>query len=451
MTDDDFSMALTVTFIPYILVELPSNLLLHRIGAGIQIPFLVSVWGLITCLQGLVTSYSGLLAARFCLGLIEGGLYPAMVLYLSMFYTRTELQLRIALFFCTSCLSGAMSGLLTYTIMKLDGFLDRSGWSWVFLIEGFVTAIIGLLGFFILPSTIDKARFLSASEKSVFISRKKSDAGPAFVPSKATADKPRSQPISFQVWQAMKSPHVILLSVAHFMCGANIYSLAYFTPTIVNSFGYSPSQTQLFIVPPYAVAFLFILTLSYYSDRYQARAITTVICAVLSVAGLSVFCASDAEAVRYGSLFLSVSGVYGASPCLAAWMATNSEPMGRKATTLALGPSLANLGGLASVWIFVLGDKPRYTIPTALSIVFAIVIIICSLLNVWWLTHAQRVKAERKAEILAEFQLLDDKMDVMDDYSSEKGLRGSRNRHADSIAHAWDRLGDRHPDFKYTF
>ncbi|KAA1083660.1 hypothetical protein PGT21_002914 [Puccinia graminis f. sp. tritici] len=452
MTDYQFSMALTVTFIPYILIELPSNLLVRRIGAGILIPAIVTIWGLVTCLQGLVTSYHGLLVSRFFLGLVEGGLYPAIILYLSSFYTRTELQFRIALFWGTICVAGAASGLLTYAIIKLDGQWGHPGWAWVFLIEGFVTAVCGVIGFFILPARIETVRILTEEEKTLLILRLEaaSTTGSNAIasdPDLSSHQYPAKSTMT-QVWEACKSPHVILLNVAQFACAGNIYSLAYFTPTIVNSFGYSPSATQLFSVPPFGVALIFLLGISYWSDARQARGLACSISAVLSIVGFAIFYASGHEQVRYGSLFLSVPGAYGVSPSLSAWTADNSAPHMRKATALALGTMVGNSGGLFSVWIFVLGHKPRYSLPTAINLFFGVLIIACSILNTLWLSHAQKRKVARRNEILEKFGPLEGGK-AFDEAKLEPEDRPSKQDLAS--AQAWDHLGDQHPDFKYIY
>ncbi|KAA1109080.1 hypothetical protein PGT21_032724 [Puccinia graminis f. sp. tritici] len=449
MSDYDFTMALTVTFIPYILIELPSNLLVRKIGAGRLIPMIVATWGLVTCLQGLVTSYRGLLVARFFLGLVEGGLYPAIVLYLSTFYTRTELQFRIALFWGTICISGAASGLLTYAIIELHGRWGHPGWAWVFLIEGFVTVICGVIGFFILPSSIEKVKILTEAEKALLRSRLEaaSSTGSNVFSSDISSQHYPNKSTMLQVWEACISPHVFFLNIAQFACAGNINSLAYFTPTIVNSFGYSPSTTQLFSVPPFAVAFVFVLGLSYWSDRRQARGLACGISSVIAITGFAVFYASGHDKVRYGSLFLSVPGAYGASPSLSAWTADNSAPHMRKATALALGTMVANSGGLFCVWIFTLGHKPRYSLPTAINLFLAGLIIVCAILNTIWLAHAQKRKVARRTKILEKFGL-----EASEKFDTEKAEQHNYPSNQDlASAQAWDHLGDQHPDFKYIY
>lgn len=164
------SLKLLSRLSPYIMAELPSNLLLRKIGPNILMPTILTIWGLITALQGmcdpdheqrnvfwhnvgLVSSYAGLVVVRACLGLVEGPMFPGIVLYLSGFYTRKELALRyvvvpkearnipwtssfcsIALFFSAASLSGAFSGLLAAAIENMHGIQGRPGWAWIFIL-----------------------------------------------------------------------------------------------------------------------------------------------------------------------------------------------------------------------------------------------------------------------------------------------------------------------------
>jgi MFS family permease len=134
MTDYQYSLALTITYIPHLAIEIPASLLLKRVGANILLPTMATLWGLITALQGLVTSYQGLLVARVFLGLAEGGLLPGIMLVMSRFYRRDQMQLRTTLLFTGSSLGGAFSGLLAFAILGMDGRAGHRGWQWIFII-----------------------------------------------------------------------------------------------------------------------------------------------------------------------------------------------------------------------------------------------------------------------------------------------------------------------------
>ena len=134
MSDYQYSLALTITYIPYIIVEIPASLVLKRVGANILLPTMVILWGLTTTLQGLVSSYQGLLAARFFLGLFEGGLLPGIMLVMSRFYKRDQIQMRMTLLFTAASLAGAFSGLLASGILGMEGRGGRKGWQWIFIL-----------------------------------------------------------------------------------------------------------------------------------------------------------------------------------------------------------------------------------------------------------------------------------------------------------------------------
>jgi len=119
LTGDKFNIALTVFYVPYILIDVPSNLVLKYFRAGYYLPFLMVVWGLVGMCMGFTKSYEGLVAARFFLGLCEGGLLGGMIIYLAMFYRRHQLTYRIGLFYCAAPLSGAFGGLLATGLAEI--------------------------------------------------------------------------------------------------------------------------------------------------------------------------------------------------------------------------------------------------------------------------------------------------------------------------------------------
>ena len=145
-------VALFVFFVPYILLEVPSNLILKNVRPSWYLPGIIVAWGLCTIGMGLVQSFGGLVACRVLLGVFEAGFFPGCAYLISMFvdscacfafqltpiryYKRLELQLRINIFFCASILAGAFSGLLAYAIAHMDGQAGYSGWRWIFILEG---------------------------------------------------------------------------------------------------------------------------------------------------------------------------------------------------------------------------------------------------------------------------------------------------------------------------
>lgn len=119
-TGPKFNTALAIFYVPYICVDIPSNWLVKRVGAGYYLPGLVVGWGIVSIGIGFVRTYESLLAVRFLLGIFEGGLLGGMILYLSMFYRRHQLMRRIGLFYCAAPLSGAFGGLLATGLSQIS-------------------------------------------------------------------------------------------------------------------------------------------------------------------------------------------------------------------------------------------------------------------------------------------------------------------------------------------
>ncbi|KAI0081283.1 MFS general substrate transporter [Panus rudis PR-1116 ss-1] len=423
MTDHQYQIAITVTYIPYIVAELPSNLLLRKIGPSLLMPLLLVIWGVIVALQGVVSSYAGLVTIRAFLGLVEGPMFPGIVLYLSGFYTREELSLRVALFFSSASLSGAFSGLLAAAIQNMHGVGGKPGWAWIFIIEGLVTSIVGLITFFLVPSTPQESRFLTDRQKDILVARLARDRPTTYINDRFSIK---------EVFRSLTSPQVIMVFIIYFCNGTTIYGLALFLPSIVHQLGFSPTKTQLISVGPFAVGFLVTLASAYISDRVRSRAIPIMIIASLAAIGFGIYLSSSHVAVAYGSLFLSVPAAYATAPIIAAWMANNSEPYYRRATSVAIGFVATNAGGVLSTWSFPTKEGPRFKRATIMNLIFSIVVVIGSACNALYLARENRKKVERREEIL------------------EPYLEWDKPSHIDGGERAWTELGDRHPDFRYS-
>ncbi|KAH9822593.1 major facilitator superfamily domain-containing protein [Melampsora americana] len=403
--------------------ELPANLYLKKIGPHIFLPTIVTIWGIITTLQGFVTSYRGLIATRVFLGLVEGEFFSGIVLYLSTCYTRRELQLRIALFFSAASLSGAFSGLLAYGLIRLDGAGGRPGWAWIFIVEGLFTVLCGICGYFIIPATPTATRFLNARQKESLMVPEEIYFAFRIILKRLERDQPLTE-IDEQfrwceVWASLKSPHVLINAVTLFVSGTSLYSLAYFQPT--SCLGYDSQRTQLMSVPPFAVAFLFMLSTAYVSDRFEARGATT--------------CGGAILALKYASLFLSVPGVYSIPPSLAAWQSNNSFGHYRKAVSIAIGFVAANAGGILSTWLFPQSDRPQFRKATIINITFSIATIFFTILNLCWLCYSNARKRSGRSKLLNGYQLNTSEAEI----NSTESIR------------AWKELGDQHPDFNYAY
>ncbi|KAG5338878.1 hypothetical protein C0989_005755, partial [Termitomyces sp. Mn162] len=284
-------------------------------------------------------------------------------------------------------LAGAFSGLLAYAIIRMDGLGQRPGWAWIFILEGLLSIVFGLLMFFILPHSPARAFFLNNDEKHYVISRLRE--------SGAIARNDETDAFNWrEVGNAFTLPHVC------------------FTPSIVASLGYTRVQAQLFSVPPavagffgkiisvishvYALAYApiyLIVTLitAYLSDRFGARGLNIMFSSTLMIIGLAIFLVSQSLRVKYGSLFLLVSGSRSVSPAISAWNANNVTPYIRRATSVAITSVMVGAGGILATWLFV--SLSKNVIITLL--VFSVFAWIISGINIAYL----RTQNKRKSGI----------------------------------------------------
>ncbi|KAF8960454.1 major facilitator superfamily domain-containing protein [Flammula alnicola] len=388
MTNFQYSIALTVTYVPYIAAELPSNLLLKIVGPNLMLPTMLTLWGIITTLQGVVHSYHGLLACRFFLGLCEGGVFPGLVLYLSFFYPRQQLQWRISAFFSAASLSGAFSGLLAFGIINMNGVGNRPGWAWIFILEGLFTFLFGLSTYVLLPRSPASARFLNEKEKEYVIYKLKEDGSTG-----------RNEDVDGFSWrevgQAFTLPQVWMLAILFFFAGTILYGMAYFTPSIIQGLGYSATRAQLMSVPPFAVAFVVTMIGAYVSDRYRCRGLVSIFSCLLCVIGFGMFLGSTKHRIQYASLFFSIPGTYLSAPTLSTWGANNAAPHTRRATAIAIGFIMTNSGGILATWLLgSLSTAPRYVLATRVLLAFSVIMVAFSIFNILYLWDQNKKKAE---------------------------------------------------------
>jgi MFS family permease len=136
LTGSQYQTAVSLLFVTYVLVEVPSNLVLKKFTPSRWISIITVGWGIISTLTGIVQNFAGLVVCRLLMGLVEGGLFPGLTVYLTLFYTKKEIALRIAYLFVSSALAGACGGLLAYGLGFMDGIASLGGWRWIFIMEG---------------------------------------------------------------------------------------------------------------------------------------------------------------------------------------------------------------------------------------------------------------------------------------------------------------------------
>jgi MFS family permease len=302
LSSSQFQVAISIFFVTYMLFEVPSNLVLKLFTPRRWIAFIAVSWGLIATLMGLVNSYGSLVACRLLLGTVEAGLFPGLNVYLTFFYTKNELALRVGYLFVSSAIAGALGGLLAYGIGHMDGVQGLSGWRWILIIEGIPSVVLGVVTYFSLPNDAPTAWFLSDGEKALMEVRRRREYGNT--KSSGSIEK-RDVLRAVTDWKAWG------FYIAQFGVDTMLYGFSTFLPTIIQALGsWSTAQVQLLTIPCYFLGAAVYMGTAYLSDRMQMRGLFCVIFGSISVLGYGVLLANVSSAVHYFACFLVAGGLY---------------------------------------------------------------------------------------------------------------------------------------------
>jgi MFS family permease len=419
LVGNQYNIASTVFFIPYIIFEIPSNMVLKKIRPSIWLSFLVLAWGIVMTCMGIVKDFKGLVACRVMLGLCEAGFFPGAVFIITSWYKRGEVQQRLALFYTASAFSGAFSGLLAYAIAKMDGARGISGWRWIFLIEGAVTIAVGLIVPFLIVDSPERAKWLSEDEKDFVKSRLVAD---GVISSTEEGDK-FSWPLFFGAVFDWKVWAGIIMAWANSVPNA---AFKFTMPQIIKQLGFTSSEAQLLTVPPYFCGGIAAWVSGRMADRFKWRfPFVTGPLILLTVALAMLFGLADRVKQNVGPLYFAVIlaqiGTYPLLPCISAWTGNNLAPSWKRSIGLAWTLAAGNFGSLIGTNIFLDKEAPRYQTGYGVSLGF----ICLGLITALALEFTLKVKNKKKEAI------------------SEDEVRG---QYTDEQL---DKLGDKSPLFKY--
>jgi len=269
-----------------------------------------------------------------------------------MWYRRHEAQRRYTFFFSSTALAGAFGGLLASAIGKMDKMRGYRAWRWIFILEGTLTCVVALFFFFLLPDFPERAKWLREDERAYLTARLEADQGKSGVDQKITIR---------DILRVLRDLKTIVSGFSYLGLIVPAYSYAYFSPGIIQSYKYSPIQTQLHSVPPWAAAFAFAMILAYVSDKTRHRFAFTIIPLAVCLTGFCILRRiHDNLHAQYAALFLVAMGAYSAMPIIVCWYNMNLPGHNRRSIGSAWQICFGNIGGIIAVFSFLQKDYPQY-------------------------------------------------------------------------------------------
>ncbi|KAF8604001.1 MFS general substrate transporter [Ceratobasidium sp. AG-I] len=358
-TGEKFDWVSSMFYFSYIITQVPavvtSKLFRPRIWIGVA----TIGWGLASTLQAAAFNFGGLLASRFFLGIFEAGFGPMIPLYFTFFYTKDEMGLRMAIWFGFAAVAGAFGGLIAYGVQHIHSHI--ANWRILFLVEGLPTIALGVFTLFTLPDRPDVTKWLHGVEKDLAIERMnrggvKEEAG--------TVNKAH-------VLAALKDWRVYAAGIIYFGLNIALASISVFLPTIIKSFGFTAARAQLLTVPPYALAAIVMMTVSYISDRIQSRGL--IMCAMSSTGAIEyllLLVVKHSQGVRYFAIFLCCAGTYTTIGLALTWFAHNLGAESKKAAGLPLLQIIGQCGSVLGTHAYPTAEGPYYVKGLALCCAF---------------------------------------------------------------------------------
>ncbi|KQR78481.1 MFS transporter [Burkholderia sp. Leaf177] len=356
-----------VFFVGYLLFEVPSNLLLLRVGARRWIARIMITWGIISAGMMFVTSPMSFYVMRFLLGVAEAGFIPAILFYLTYWFPASRRSKVTALFMTGIPMSGVVGGPLSGWIMShMGGIHGLAGWQWLFVLEGIPTALLGLIALFYLNDKVSDARWLSAPQRA-FLER--------------ALDEERSPDLLHSVKDGLMHPKVLLLSLIYFFFTMGLYGVSFWLPTLIKASGVQDTlDIGLLSAIPYAAAAIAMVLVSHSSDLSGERRWHLALPGIIGAAGLY-FSVSYAHSTPIAMVALTI-GTMGVMTTISQFWVLPPAILGGAAAAagLAVANSVGSISGVVSPYVIGLiqtatGSTSNGVLGLAVSLVIGSVLV----------------------------------------------------------------------------
>ncbi|KAI8595592.1 major facilitator superfamily domain-containing protein [Dissophora ornata] len=422
VTPEQFTWVTALFYIGYGLAEIPCNLALLYLTPKVWLPASMFIWGCITFMLAWTKGFYLLLICRFFLGVAEAALIPGVLIYISMFYKRSEQTFRLAILQAFSSGAGALGGFISRVTGHLDGRLGLLGWQWVFIVDSIATIVLAIAAWFLLTKSPESAEWLNQRETSIAIYRIRND----------TKVKMTRRISRHNIGAALKDGKVYLFMAMNLCISISSYLKGGFEALVSQE----PTNdarllAQLLSTPTYILGAISTFFVAILADRTQQRGMILMALGVVMVAAycmvlltLNVYGKPLRQSVNYAGVLLLSIGQTPLTPIVTSWLTTNIGGYAKREIAVAMFLLSSSMGGVIGPQLYKSRDAPRYIKGHLISISCMVLVIFLAALQRFMLRRENNRR----------------------DYSVSFGVNPLKYF---SKAELRD-LNDKHPAFRYT-
>ncbi|KAJ5456001.1 Major facilitator superfamily domaingeneral substrate transporter [Penicillium daleae] len=363
VTTNDYNNAQNMYRIGFLIAEIPSQMIGKRLGPDRWIPIQIILWSLASGGQFFMQNRAGFFACRFFIGLFMGGFIPDSILYLSYFYTKSEMPFRLALFWFVDSMSGVIASFIAYGVLHMRGVAGREGWRWLFLIEALISIVIGFLSFlFLVPGPTQTKTwwnpkgYFSEREEKIIVNRVLRDD-----PSKG--DMHNRQGLSLKMlWQSLKDYDLWPIYAIGLLFEIPTAPPKTYLTLSLKAIGFSTFQTTLLSIPVTVFASINLLLVTELTERFHKISLIGLLTQLWSLPLLIILYTSAGSLSHWGLYAVTFVLLGWPSPHAAhvGWCSRLSNTVRTRTVSAALYNITIQLSGIASSNIYRQDDKPLY-------------------------------------------------------------------------------------------
>ncbi|KAF1828705.1 major facilitator superfamily transporter [Decorospora gaudefroyi] len=369
-TPDDLNTAVSLFFATFVVLQPPSAAIGRWLGPKHWIAIIMVGWGVFTLAHAFIRGRGALIAVRLMIGAFEAGFYPTAIAYLSTFYCRYDMAVRVGLFYGQYAIAGAFSGSIAFGIFHLNG-TKLHNWQYLFIIEGSLTILIASIAWLWLPPGPGSAWFLSADERTFAVQRIIKDNALYVAHEYGSDGVERDRFVCRDAIETAKDWKLWFLLIFNICASIPSQAFAVFLPMVVQGLGYSSVRANLMSVPPFVCGAVGLYLFALHSDHRKERGYHIIAGISISLIGLIITVTANSHGTQYAGLCILLFGSYISAPLTVAWLSGNNPEPGKRSLVLGVN-GFGNLAGVIGSQLYKKEHAPRYLLPFYATLGFVV-------------------------------------------------------------------------------